>query len=265
MTPHDSDYEDSKEHFNIGSAFHDVLETTKHTRKDIDSLTEKACVKYNVKDKELMIRAMVNRYLDMHEASGWTAIECELKIESESMIGYIDIILQKGDSWAIGDLKTAAAFRESTLSRIGKDYQLNLYSSFKEDIADHLRLKPERFVGCFYRVTTKPRIKQNKTESDAKFYQRLSDRVESYDVYVPVASMDIEGIAKLHQENHDLALELHNGLAPCRNYSNCEDYFTPCPWWSQCHGEIFTKCKSKIGFETAESYKQKAKDTEDLL
>lgn len=262
----DSDSEDSTEAFDLGKAFHAVLENCMHRAdKYKHSDVIKYCNKYNVEDV-LMIEAMVNKYLWLHQKSGWEVVDCELAISSNTTVGFIDFIAKKPNgNWAIGDLKTSARWNEGVLSRLSEDYQLNLYSSFADLIAPHLKLDPSKFIGCLYRVTTKTKLKQRKTESKEDYYNRVSGNIESYDVFIPKTSMRIEEVSGIHEENYKRCVELFNGEAPKRNYSYCESYFRPCPFWSNCHGDIFSNCGSKVSCNTAKSYEVKEETIRSLL
>ena len=154
---------------------------------------------------------------------------------------------------------------EGILSRLPRDYQLNLYAKFAELFSRYLELDPKKFKGCLYRVTTKTTISQKSNESVDAYFNRLYKTVKSMDVFIPVENMDIENVWKRHLESYERSMALRNGEAPTRNYSYCESYFRPCPWWSQCHGDINSKCCDKVILNTAESFNRKNNTILDVL
>jgi len=261
----DKDSSDSTEAFDVGKAFHQVLEDTLHTRLDILKNVEASCKKFKVVKHQAMIHAMVENYLDMHELSGLTCVLCELEISDQTTIGYIDAIMKDAAGfWWIVDLKTSARWNENILSRLPKDYQLNLYSNFADRFAGILDLELHKFRGCRYRVTTKSKANQKETESYDAFVKRLKRAVKVYDVVVPEDIMDVSGVAKIHQENYERSMKLRGGETPKKNLSYCESYFRPCEYFSNCHGKIFTEAKDKVEIKTADIYKRDLEDIGDL-
>jgi len=266
-TPHDADHEDNVESLNVGKAFHAVLEDTMHTEtKETHKLVISYCKEYEVPGKILMVHAMVRRYLAMHAMSGLKCILCETPLsynhpthKTDVFTGYIDAILVDPYTkvWWVTDLKTAARWDEKKVALLPQDPQLNLYSHFAVMMASVMDLDPAKFGGIRYRVTTKATIKQSAREGDADYYQRLFDRIQSLDVVIPKHLMDSQGVWDRHMELWHKAEDLRAGVAPQRNYQNCMNYMRPCPWFSQCHGELFTKSGERVKVETEETYKNK--------
>ena len=298
-TPYDSDAAADFVHFNVGKAFHEALENTMHTDRGINGQIVIACKKYRVEEYFLMIRAMVWKYLNMHKLSGFKCVHCELELRGELMLGFIDMIMVNRNGWVIGDLKTSATWYPSVMSRLPMDYQLNLYSHFVPYICKVLKLDPDKFLGCSYRVTTKAKLIQAKgetidgynarilektkakrkdgetveeyneriigksklirrvPESEQDYFNRVYNSINCYDVFIPKSAMRIEQTWQKHLMHHQRSMELRDGSVPKRNYSYCEAYFKPCPYWSQCHSNIFTECNQKVELNTEQSYKDK--------
>ena len=265
-TEKDSDFAEDYAAFDIGKTFHQVLEKNLHTRENLDLLLDESCKEFKTEENKEMIRAMLNVYLDMHEASGLKCVKCETAISSPEVIGFIDaIMVEPRGGWFICDLKTAGRWMPSVLAKLPTDYQLNLYSHFADGIADLLELDPSKFKGCLYRVATKTTISQKSNESDKAFYNRLYKTVKAFDIFVPKSSMDIEGVWGRHIEAFNRSLELREGSIPRRNYGQCESYFRPCPYWSNCHGDLNTKCLTKVTLNTAESYTNRNRNIAKVL
>lgn len=265
-TPNDSDY-DEGDAFNIGKAFHEVLELTNHDPADnaVTNLVKKSCTKYDVMDYALMIEAMVIAYVKLHRASGFKCIKCELQLTSETYIGFIDAIFTTEDGyWYIGDLKTAATFYAKSAVRLNKDPQLSLYSYFAPKFAGLLGLDFEKFRGCRYLVTTKPKLKQKAKESDRDFVKRLSLSAKSYDITIPKEDMDPAGAWSNFEDYYSRCLELWDGEAPKQNFKNCESFFKPCPYWSHCYGTKYTEALDRVELMGWQDYKRN-NDIEDLL
>jgi len=237
-TSKDADVTDDYVHFNIGKAFHQVLEDTNHTQDNIKHRVNMSCDRYTVHEHQAMIHAMVLKYLKVHEASGLECIGCELEINNDIFVGFIDAIMKDEDgNWWIVDLKTAAFVTDLTFAKLTADTQLNLYASFKEDIASYYKLDPNKFAGARYRVTKKSKLKQKKTEEYNEFVKRIYDNIESYDAIIPVELMKPEEFYKKHKKLHDLSIELRTGeAAPRPNFSYCDAFFKSCEYFSQCHG-----------------------------
>jgi len=265
-TPKDSDVEENYAAFDIGKTFHEVLENNLHTRKDLDKYLNKACKEYKTEDSKLMIKAMLYKYLEVHEASGLTCVACELPISSKEVIGFIDAFMVDAfGGWYICDLKTSGRWMPGIVARLATDYQLNLYSYFATLLAGVLELDPKKFRGCLYRVTTKTTISQKATEADETFFKRLCKTVKSYDVFIPVKHMDISNTWARHLEAYERSMELRAGEAPRRNYNYCESYFKPCPYWSNCHGDLNSDCGEKVVLNTADTHRRNNEAILDIL
>jgi len=243
----DSDASDSTEAFDIGKAFHEVLENTLHTNTDISKNVVEVCKKYNVKHKMALIEAMVFEYLLVHEYSRLQIAVCEIEVANEKTIGYVDAVMKDFlGNWWIVDLKTSGRWDPTLLARLPKDPQLNLYSHFAPKMAAALDLSMDKFMGCRYRVTTKTTIKQKDKESYEAYVRRLRKSVKSYDIVIPKSVMDIKENYDRFSSLHKRSMELRKGDKPIRNMGYCLSYFRPCDYWSQCHGQTYTESQDKV-------------------
>lgn len=241
-TPKDADYEEG-DALTFGKAFHQVLEKTLHNTYT-ESLIMEAMEEHKVGMEHLaLIRAMLENYTQYHKKSGISIVKCELKLETPIFLGFIDAIGTSEQGWWIIDLKTAGRHDPSVIPRLPMDMQLNLYSYFADEIAHHLELKGP-FLGCRYRQVIK---------SKAKTPKGLVDGCQVYDIEVPVSLMQPQFAWSQFLESHQMASELQNGVAPKRNYHACYDYFRPCEYFSQCHGDEFSKSSNKCKVHTLES------------
>jgi hypothetical protein len=249
-TPNDSDYEQS-DAAGLGSAFHQVMELTKHKSWNMD-LLKKAMEDHKVDSgEEMLLRIMLQKYVAYHAASGIEVVYCELPIETNKTILYIDAIGVSKDAsgkpygWWIIDLKTAGRHDEKLLPQLSRDLQMNHYASFADDVEIAVpELVGLPFLGCRYRQIIK---------SKAGTLGGLEKGVKVYDIEIPAHSLQVEDTKKLFDYVHDRAVALHQGEAPLKNYSACFNYFNPCPYFSKCHGELFSKNHNKVTVHTIET------------
>lgn len=241
-TPKDADYEES-DALGLGKAFHQVLEKTHHCAYN-EALIMEAMEDHKVgmEDKALLT-VMLENYTNYHKKSGLVVVKCELKLETPIFLGFIDAIGQSEHGWWIIDLKTASRHDETLLPRLPMDQQLNLYAHFAEEIANILGLKGP-FLGCRYRQVTK---------SKAKSMSGLKEGCKVYDIEIPASTMNPSLAWSEYLDSHQIALQLHSGVAPKKNFGACYDYFRPCEYFSQCHGDTFTNNKNKCKVHTMDS------------
>lgn len=244
----DSDYEQNEEAFNVGKAFHYVMEMNGHTENDLDSWLDKACRSFGVEDKKGMLNAMLLRYLQVHKKSGLSVVECEFELKTDDFIGYIDAIMKDDNGlWWIVDLKTASRYSPITQARLTKDVQLNLYSYFAPKIAEYYELDPKKFAGARYRVTTKSDLTKKVTESYADHVRRTAKNVKSYDIVIPIELMNPEEFMQEHEDLKFKADMMRKGLEePTKNRSYCDSFFRPCEYWSQCHGKTYSESQELL-------------------
>lgn len=233
---------------NVGKALHQCLEDTEHKLKGLTlAKVEQVCGDYEVDDYACMIFAMLSKYKSIHDKAGLEALYCEVAVETESFIGYIDVILIDSEGkWWIGDVKTAASFTDSLIPTLPHHPQLNLYASNYEHVAASLSLDPKKFQGCRYRLVTKSRLKRKDGESNGEFIGRLLKSVRAFDFPLPKETMSPGIIAGAHKEinRHIQKYKAIKYYIP--NYSQCLQYYKPCEYFSQCHGCTFTEMKDKI-------------------
>lgn len=246
-TKNDPDYEES-DALGLGKAFHAVLERTLHQDYN-DSLIIEAMTEFNVdsSDKDLLT-VMLKKYVEFRKASGIKVVKCELPLGTSMYTGFIDYIAIQGNKWYIGDLKTAGRHDENILPQLPLDAQLNLYANFADDLYIAVpSLVGKEFAGCLYSQIIK---------SKAQTYAGLDKGVKVVETVVPVESMNPQLIWSLFNEIHNRAIELHHGEAPRKNFSSCFNYFSPCPYFSQCHGKTFTDNKTKVKVTTIETFNE---------
>lgn len=241
----DIDAEDSTTAFDIGKAFHQILEDSNHRKpKSITEELAKCTEEYNLDEQSVaLVHAMVLRYLRGTKGNGFEVVKCELKIQNEHLLGFIDLISKREDGgWVIADLKTAKTFYPTTRNALAMNVQLNLYSYFVPEIAEALNLEVDKFLGTSYRVTTKPGLKRRKTESYEEYVLRLTEAAKFYDCFIPKEELRPEQFYMQHVRLYETAIELHRGeRKPIKNFNHCSSYFRPCEYWSRCHGKCFTE------------------------
>ena len=245
----DPDAEENYDAFNVGKAFHWVMEENMHTDEDLVELLEKACNTFEVEDHQALIHAMLLRYLQVHTKSGLTAVFCELQLNTPEFLGFIDIVLEDKATgeWWIGDLKTASRFSEVKVTSLRNDVQLNLYASFAPWIAAELDLDVAKFRGARYRVTTKATLKRKVRESYYEYVRRLAKSVKSYDVVIPIEEMCPQDTFGEHLRLHAITMKMREGtVKPQKNLSYCDSFFKPCEYWSQCHGKTYSEMNGSL-------------------
>ncbi len=243
-TSKDIDFEENYKAFNIGKAFHWILEVSEHRKPEsISSLLGTARVDFDLEDSDVaLVHAMVLKYLRGTKGDGLSVVKCEYKIDHPEIIGFIDLISKYDDGrWLIADLKTSAAVYPTTVKKLALDRQLSLYAYFAPEIAKVYGLDMDKFLGCAYRVTTKPRLKQKRDETYNEYVLRLADRANFHDFRIPIELMRPQAAFDTHMRLHKRALELHAGEEPLKNYNYCDSYFRPCEYWSHCHGKCFSE------------------------
>ena len=246
-TPKDEDFKEDYEAFNIGKAFHRVLELTKHTATNLGVEIVDACEIFNVVQHKAMIHAMLLKYLWAHNNSQLKVRNVELQLSNKMFLGFVDLILEDDDGgWWISDLKTAGRDDPYLIPKLINDTQLNLYSHYAEKLG--LGLAPHKFMGCRYRVTTKSTLKRGKGETYSDYVTRMMERITSRDIAIPKTVLKPKDTADRHAKLHALSLKLRKGtLKPTRNYSYCFNYFRPCPYYSHCYGYTVTDARTLLG------------------
>lgn len=232
----------------IGSAFHWILEKSKHEKPESITQDLEACAKDPdiglAEDDFPLVHAMVLKYLRLHKRMGLKVLAIEIEIKTNWMHGYVDAVLEDGEgNWWVVDLKTYKSLHMPSLASLPKDPQLNLYAAHHGYVADLLGLLPEKFAGVRWRVCTKTTAKQKKGEEMAAYIQRLAnDHVSAYDIPVPKALMNFEERLEIHKELWERSGELRI-LTPRKNFKNCFSYYSPCAYFSRCHSAPISEIK----------------------
>jgi hypothetical protein len=248
----DSDQEQTRIHFDIGTIFHSILEDNNH---ELDGVSAGTLENYfnpilnpslgnevSWMEHGPMVIAMLRKYKEMHAVAGLRAVKCEMELRDPKFLGYVDVVMaDKDDNWWIVDIKTSARFDQNIAARLPKDRQLNLYAFHKSTIAKELKLKVKNYKGCMYRVATKCKIKRKKDEAFGDYSRRLLKSVNAYQISVPAGRMDPKGVREEFDRLYDLKEEIRLGTRkPLKNTASCMNYFKPCEFWSKCHGKPFT-------------------------
>lgn len=249
-TPKDADYVEG-DFLGFGKAFHQVLEKTLHESWSEQLLMEAMVDNtVNIEEKQLL-QIMLEKYVKYHKLSGIKVVKCELGIETNNTVLYIDAIgisydaTGKAVGWWIIDLKTASRHDENLLAQLPKDPQMNHYAHFAPDCEIAVEeIKGLPFLGCRYRQVLKSK---NTT------LKGLESGVKVLDIEIPVDALASEEFHSLFKTVYERAIQLHQGEAPTKNFSACFNYFQPCQYFSQCHGQMFTKAKSRVTVHTIDS------------
>lgn len=241
----DPDYNPNLQSFAVGKAFHQVLEDNMHKKPEkIVNVIEAACEVNGCDEENIpMLHAMLLRYYEDHKTSGLEVVKCEYKIDDETVIGYVDVVMKgREGSWRIVDLKTYKSLYYVKPANLTRDYQLNLYASFKDTIAKDLGLDPLKFQGCTLRVVTKPSLKQRKDESYVEYVTRMKASAKFLDIHIPSNLMSPLEVREAHEELYRETIEMRKwGKKGVCNFNNCFAYNTPCQFYSQCHDGTFSE------------------------
>lgn len=249
-TPKDSDYEEG-DFLGLGKAFHQVLETTLHESWN-ETLLMKAMADNNVSVAEKdLLSVMLRKYVEYHKLSKVKVVKCELGIDTSSEILFMDaiglVLDEKGKphGWCIIDLKTSSRHDENLLPQLASDPQMNFYAKFADDVELAVpEVKGLPFLGCRYRQIIK---------SKAATPRGLESGVKVYDIEIPASVLNPEEFYKLFKTVYDRAYDLHNGAVPTKNFGSCFNYFSSCPYFSQCHRANFSDNKNKVAVHTIDT------------
>lgn len=243
----DPDYSDDKEALNVGKAYHQVLEHSKHDSKNYtDELLNNAIKENNLSDHHrYIVFASLVSYYQLRRGSALKCIACEVKVGNEVFVGYIDVILMDSyGNWWITDLKTSGQIKEGMFARLTMDTQLNLYAYFADQVAEQLNLSMDQFMGVRYCVVGKSRMKVKPSESLIEFASRAEVRC----LDIEIDKQDMQPIAAYNSMMR--LLDRANALTEMElvpNRNNCIQYESPCPFWSQCHnGKTYSACCESV-------------------
>lgn len=246
-TPEDPDYEKS-EALAIGSAVHWILEKSKHEKPASISTDLAICVRdptIGLREEDVpLVHAMVLTYLRLRKRVPLRVLAVEVEIRTDWMLGYVDIVEEEEDgSWWITDVKTWKTLNDAQVKQLPKDPQLNLYAGHHEVVAELLGLLPEKFAGVRWRVVTKTSAKQKAGEDYLTYVKRLADKhLEAHDIPVPRVLLHPGERLAEHRRlwERSAVLIASGGVGATKNYKTCFDFFSPCQFWSACHGQTFS-------------------------
>lgn len=245
QAPQDPDYQKA-DSLSLGSAFHKVLEDSKHEkpasiRDELIKCTQDPDIQLPESDI-LLAHAMVLKYLRLHKQMGLKVLAVEVDIETKEVKGYVDAIMEDGDGkWWIVDMKTWKDLKPHAVVMLQKDPQAMLYASHAALIAEQLGLDLSKFGGCRWRVVTKSSAKLQSKETEAEYIMRLVEKhLSAYDIPIPFQESDASERLEAHLVMHKRTTKLLKE-APRRNYKACYNYFSPCPYWSRCYGKTYSE------------------------
>jgi hypothetical protein len=241
----DSDASEDMEAFQVGKAFHKLLEDTKHTLSGLTvGQIRLTTASFGLDDNTHapLLFAMLRRYKECHEKAGLKAIAFEVPVETPDFFGIVDVILRDAQGgWWIGDMKTSASFSPMLVPTLPRHPQLNLYAAHDYLIAQNLEIKIENYKGCRYRLTTKSKLIRKKEETFKDYSDRIYKAVKSFDFLIPKDLMKPGVIEAAHWSARyeiDKVGDEIKRYTP--NYGNCTMYHRPCEFWSQCHGSRYS-------------------------
>ena len=280
-TKYDSDYERSTA-FEVGTLFHSMLEFFLHHPMYLEAskrqvLWERMNIiaeieKVTDRDDMCLAIAMMLRYLLVHKMSKLQFVAAEIELKDEGIfLGFVDVILLDTltKKWWISDLKTAAKMSELTVARLPNDMQLNLYAYYRDQIAEKLKLDPNKFAGCRYRITTKTKTMRKDGFDDGQYVDALlaaktrprdgtepEYSIRSYDIEIPIKAMNPTACYEKFMDAYNISMLLRDKKRESKqNFANCDTYMKPCEYWSQCHGCEYSKAMSLLKINTESSFK----------
>lgn len=243
--PIDSDASVDTEAFAYGKAYHEILELTKHRRpKDLKPFAVDAGKKHGL-DREgiFKIYAMSEKYYSCREQTELKEHSSEVSVQTDEFIMFIDSILvdESNGEWWILDNKTSTRIGVLLKARVHRDYQLNFYASFADDLAIALKLDRSRFAGVRYGICARPNSKPKKTETLKEYSSRVKVQYEEFVVPARDLVPDVAREFVKDARSKQLALFEVTRIEDTRpNFLACEDYFKPCEFWSRCYGHTVT-------------------------
>ena len=245
QAPVDSDASIDTEAFLYGKVYHEILEVTRHKRPgDLKAVTLQVGKKHGmVRDQIFRVYAMADKYYSCREQTGLVEVASEIRFQDEDFIGFIDSLIEDPVSglWWILDLKTSTRIGAMLAARVHKDYQLNFYASFLDDIVKALKLQKAKFAGVRYSICTRPQAKPKRTETLKEYARRATVQYEEY--VVDASALDPQMARAFVQEARDrqnILFKIKNIEETKPNFLSCEDYFKACEYWSHCYGHNVT-------------------------
>lgn len=240
----DLDYRES-DGLSVGKAVHHIQERSRHEPAALAPLLKECAVSSDIRLSKYnfgLVAVMCQVYWAYQAQCGLEVIGVEYEIDNERVSGFLDLISLDPDTglWFIEDLKCFKSFSPNTVVGLPKDPQLNLYAGFKNEVAKEYGLDPEKFGGAGYRVVTKTTSKVRESETITQFIARTRKLIKVYRVIVPASELAVEATGKNHSVVQLRAERILEGDTPSKNYGYCMNYFSPCQFWSKCHGKTYT-------------------------
>ena len=92
-------------------------------------------------------------------------------------------------------------------------------------------------------MTTKCKIKLRKSETLKDYYIRCSERVETYQFFIPKDSLNPKNAYDQLMLNRDIALKMRTKKLQNvpQNFNSCFEWNRSCEWYSQCFGHLFSE------------------------
>lgn len=237
----DPGVDEDTEALRVGSAFHKVLEDTRHDLTGLKYQTvADVAAEHDLEadDWAPMLFAMLGKYRVMHERAGLKVLACETTIDLPEFFGIVDVVLgDDAGGWWIGDMKTAAGVSATLAMTLASHLQLALYVTHRHRLAEKLGLDNSKFLGCRYRLSTKSKMARKKEELTADYIKRISKAVRAIDFVLPKEILHTEGAYEsLEAAKAAITAADKDPTKFPRNYGNCNSYFRLCEHYSHCHG-----------------------------
>lgn len=264
----------------FGTIIHDALETH-HSGGQIRPLLDarfKDLPHEDRSDRALAI-AMMDAYIRTYTPETFEVVELEKPFEVEIinpatkatsrsfvMAGKMDGIVRKDNGTWLLEHKTAARIDQAYLEKLWMDFQIALYSCYREQQTgqrvdgvlynvlvktklkqsegETLEVFEERYaLACASNKSGKSTAKQQLPESDEDFSKRLAEKYQEPGIFHReplVLSRDrVVGILGEVWELTQALLQAHRGGIQSfyQNNSDCWKYNKPCPYWNLCRSE----------------------------
>jgi hypothetical protein len=197
---------------------------------------------------ELIFRICQQHSLDVNQAARIMAVlrkyygsfsqdeifDCEKWLEHPVLVGKIDKKIRRDGKVYICEDKTASDINPALRQTLKTDNQLCLYSACAEQCEAE---------GIIYRVVSKPKEKRKKEESWESYTQRCT--CEALELVFDFAELDVAGcLARLDVVQKEIEVKEDKELFSC-NLKNCTQFYSPCPWYSQCHEKTYSETQGE--------------------
>jgi len=151
-----------------------------------------------------------------------------------------EIVTDDDGNWKILERKTAGRRDDNKPAMLTGDLQVNLYTAYKDQIAEELWLDPSKFQGVDYLISLKHMERRKKTESVEEFSERFTSETDYH--YVPKEVLNPDGAMNVMDFAHRIRSEIKETYAtkpearliPC-NTQSCIRFGKPCPFFKECY------------------------------